>query len=138
MAGLGVLGLLGIAALIPQDEPPRPGEARIRRELAAFRGVQVVLAMAMTVLGFGGVFAAITYIAPMTTEAAGYADGSVTWLLVLFGLGMVAGNLVGGRYRVGALLAAAALVLAVVSVTLERRTRAAAPAAPLPEPAPVG
>ncbi len=71
---------------------------RLRHELAVFRNVQVLLAMAMTVLGFGGVFAAITYIAPMMTDVAGYADGSVTWLLVLFGLGMVAGNLVGGRF----------------------------------------
>ncbi|WP_030270706.1 MFS transporter [Streptomyces sp. NRRL B-24484] len=101
VAALGVAGLAGIAALVPAD--PRPGtdgahRAGLRRELAAFRNVQVVLAMLMTVLGFGGVFAAITYIAPMMTGAAGYAESSVTWLLVLFGLGMVAGNLIGGRY----------------------------------------
>ena len=40
----------------------------------------------LTVLGFGGVFAAITYIAPMMTHVVGHADGSVTWLLVLFGV----------------------------------------------------
>ena len=76
----------------------------LRQELAAFRNAQVLLAMAMTVLGFGGVFAAITYIAPMMTEVAGFADGSVTWLLVLFGLGMVDGNLVGGRFADRALM----------------------------------
>jgi MFS transporter, DHA1 family, inner membrane transport protein len=32
------------------------------------------------------------------THAAGFADAFVTWLLVLFGLGLVVGNLVGGRY----------------------------------------
>ncbi|GJF32801.1 MFS transporter [Kitasatospora sp. NE20-6] len=99
VAALGVLGLAGIAALVPADHRTgTPARAGIRRELAAFRNVQVVLAMLMTVLGFGGVFAAITYIAPMMTDAAGYAESSVTWLLVLFGLGMVAGNLLGGRY----------------------------------------
>ncbi|MFI9101113.1 MFS transporter [Streptomyces fildesensis] len=96
VAGLGVLGLLGIAKLLP--EQPRPEGVRLRHELAAFRNVQVLLAMAMTVLGFGGVFAAITYITPMMTDVAGFADTSVTWLLVLFGLGMVGGNLIGGRY----------------------------------------
>ena len=67
---------------------------RLRHELAAFRNVQVLLAMAMTVLGFGGVFAAITYITPdddRTSPAS--PTSSVTWLLVLFGLGMVGGNL---------------------------------------------
>ncbi|WP_037605974.1 MFS transporter [Streptacidiphilus rugosus] len=96
VAALGLLGLLGIARLVPAL--PRPEGTRLRRELAALRNVQVVLAMAMTVLGFGGVFAAITYIAPMTTHVAGYSEGAVTWLLVLFGVGMFLGNLLGGRY----------------------------------------
>nr|WSW68063.1 MFS transporter [Streptomyces sp. NBC_00995] len=96
VAALGVVGLLGVARLVPDQ--PRPEGVRLRHELAAFRNVQVLLAMAMTVLGFGGVFAAITYITPMMTEIAGYSASSVTWLLVLFGLGMVGGNLLGGRY----------------------------------------
>ncbi|MGW1875242.1 MFS transporter [Streptomyces sp. NPDC001975] len=95
VAALGVVGLAGIARLVP--DMPRPEGVRLRHEVAAFKNVQVLLAMAMTVLGFGGVFAAITYIAPMMTDVAGYAESSVTWLLVLFGLGMVAGNLTGGK-----------------------------------------
>ncbi|RAG84943.1 MFS transporter [Streptacidiphilus pinicola] len=96
VAALGVVGLLGIARLVPAL--PRAEGAHLRRELAAFRNTQVVLAMAMTVLGFGGVFAAVTYIAPMMTHVAGYSEGAVTWLLVLFGIGMFLGNLLGGRY----------------------------------------
>ncbi|RFU84372.1 MFS transporter [Streptomyces triticagri] len=96
VAALGVLGLAGIARLVP--DLPKPEGVRLRHEVIAFKNVQVLLAMAMTVLGFGGVFAAVTYIAPMMTEVAGYADSSVTWLLALFGLGMVAGNLTGGRF----------------------------------------
>ncbi|MCQ4080864.1 MFS transporter [Streptomyces sp. RB6PN25] len=96
VAGLGVVGLLGIAKLVPAL--PRPEGLHLRHELAALRNPQVLLAMAMTVLGFGGVFAAITYIAPMMTHVAGFSDSAVTWLLVLFGVGMVIGNLVGGRF----------------------------------------
>ncbi|MCI2419587.1 MFS transporter [Saccharopolyspora sp. K220] len=96
VAALGVVGLAGIARLVP--DMPKPEGVRLRHELSAFKNVQVLLAMTMTVLGFGGVFAAITYIAPMMTEVAGYADSSVTWLLVLFGLGMVVGNLTGGKF----------------------------------------
>ncbi|MBL1286051.1 MFS transporter [Streptomyces sp. For3] len=130
VAGLGVLGLLGVAKLVP--EQPKPQGVRIRHELAAFRNVQVLLAMAMTVLGFGGVFAAITYITPMMTETAGFAASSVTWLLVLFGLGMVGGNLLGGKFADRHLmpmlyvaLGALAVVLALFTLTAHNKIAAA-------------
>ncbi|MFI1653649.1 MFS transporter [Streptomyces sp. NPDC020472] len=130
VAALGVVGLLGIARLVPAM--PRPGGTRLRGELKAFRNPQVLLAMAMTVLGFGGVFAAITYIAPMMTHVAGYADGSVTWLLVLFGIGMFLGNLLGGRFADRALmpmlyaaLGGLAVVLALFTVTAHDKILAA-------------
>jgi DHA1 family inner membrane transport protein len=130
VAGLGVIGLVGIATLVPFI--PRPADVRIRHELTAFRNVQVALAMLMTVLGLGGVFAAITYIAPMMTEVAGYSEGAVTWLLVLFGLGMVVGNLVGGRYADRHLmpflyvsLGGLAVVLAVFTLTAHDKVLAA-------------
>lgn len=130
VAALGVLGLVGIAKLVP--EQPRPQGVRLRHELAAFRNTQVLLAMAMTVLGFGGVFAAITYITPMMTDVAGFAGSSVTWLLVLFGLGMVGGNLVGGRFADRSLmpmlyvsLGGLALVLALFTLTAHHKVAAA-------------
>ncbi|WP_369156766.1 MFS transporter [Streptomyces sp. R02] len=130
VAALGVVGLLGVARLVP--DMPKPEGVRLRHELAALKNVQVLLAMAMTVLGFGGVFAAITYIAPMMTNVTGFADGSVTWLLVLFGLGMVGGNLVGGKYADRALmpmlyvsLGALAAVLALFTLTAQDKIAAA-------------
>ncbi|WP_134663293.1 MULTISPECIES: MFS transporter [unclassified Amycolatopsis] len=131
VAALGVVGLVGVAKLVP--DLPRPEGAHLRKELAAFRNVQVVLAMAMTVLGFGGVFAAITYIAPMMTEIAGYSSGAVTWLLVLFGIGMFLGNLTGGRFADRKLmpmlyvsLGGLAIVLALFTVTAHSKILAAA------------
>ncbi|MGW2248814.1 MFS transporter [Kitasatospora sp. NPDC001660] len=130
VAALGVVGLLGIARLVP--DLPRPGNAHLRRELTAFRNPQVLLAMAMTVLGFGGVFAAITYIAPMMTRVAGYSDGAVTWLLVLFGVGMFLGNLLGGRFAdrrlmpmLYASLGGLAVVLGLFTLTAHNRILAA-------------
>ncbi|MEU0656318.1 MFS transporter [Streptomyces albogriseolus] len=130
VAVLGVIGLLGVARLVP--DMPGPQGVRLRQELAALKNVQVLLAMAMTVLGFGGVFAAITYIAPMMTHVAGFADPSVPWLLVLFGLGMVGGNLVGGKYADRALmpllyvaLGALAVVLALFTLTAHHKIAAA-------------
>jgi DHA1 family inner membrane transport protein len=116
VAALGVLGLLGVAGLVP--ETGRPESAAVRAELAAFRNVQVWLAMAVTVLGFGGVFAAVTYITPMMTEVAGYSEGAVAWLLVLLGIGMFLGNLVGGRLADRRLMPMLFLTLSGLPLTL--------------------
>ncbi|MGW9024522.1 MFS transporter [Streptomyces sp. NPDC055722] len=130
VAGLGVIGLLSIAKFVP--ELPRPEGVHLRHELAAVRKPQVLLALAMTVLGFGGVFAAITYIAPMMTHVAGFSDSAVTWLLVLFGVGMVIGNLLGGRFADRALmpmlyttLGGLAVVLGVFTLTAHSEVLAA-------------
>ncbi|MFI9204181.1 MFS transporter [Streptomyces sp. NPDC053048] len=130
IAGLGVLAVLGIAALVPRQ--PRPERGRLSGETAAFRNPQVLLAMAMTVLGFGGVFTMSTYLAPMMTDVAGYAPSSVTWVLVLFGLGMLVGNLIGGKYADRALmpmlysaLGGLAVLLALLPVTAHNKIAAA-------------
>ncbi|POX63635.1 MFS transporter [Streptomyces sp. Ru62] len=130
VAALGVIGLLGVARLVPEQGRPEAGN--VRAELAAFKNVQVWLAMAMTVLGYGGVFAAITYITPMMTRVAGYTEGAVTWLLVLFGVGMFLGNLLGGKFADRALmpmlfttLASLAAVLLLFTATAHHKVLAA-------------
>jgi DHA1 family inner membrane transport protein len=116
VAALGVVGFLGVAKLVP--ETGRSESVSVRNEFAAFKNVQVWLAMAMTVLGYGGVFAAITYITPMMTEVAGYTEGAVTWLLVLFGIGMFLGNLLGGRFADRRLMPMLFVALAGLSLAL--------------------
>ncbi|MFC9846168.1 MFS transporter [Streptomyces sp. NPDC060223] len=97
--GVSVIGLLAVASLallVPHDGTHAPA-AGLRGELAALRSLPVWLALGTTVAGFGALFAAYSYITPMLTDAAGYADSSVTLLLALFGVGATAGNLLGGR-----------------------------------------
>ncbi len=113
---LGVLGAIGILALVPHQKPD-PG-AGLRGELAVFRRPQVWLALVMTALGFAGVFASFTYIAPMMTEVAGFSSGAVTWLLVLFGGGLFAGNLLGGRAADRKLMPSLYVILAALAIVL--------------------
>ncbi|MFF5211437.1 MFS transporter [Streptosporangium sp. NPDC000396] len=95
VTAIGVAGLAGVAALVPAQ--PRPTGQSLRREFAAFRSGQVWLALLMTTLGFAPVFTVITFVAPMITEVAGLPAGSVPLLMALFGVGVVIGNLLGGR-----------------------------------------
>ena len=51
------------------------------------------LSLAVTVLGFGGMFGAFTYIAYTLTQVSGFAAATVPWLLILFGARAVRGQL---------------------------------------------
>jgi DHA1 family inner membrane transport protein len=93
---IGVLALIGVAVLVPRDAG-EGSSAGLRGELSAFRSGQVWLSLVATVLGFGGMFGAFTYIAYTLTGVSGFPSAAVPWLLILFGLGLFAGNWVGGR-----------------------------------------
>ncbi|MER6185783.1 MFS transporter [Streptomyces sp. NPDC001652] len=101
VTAIGVLALAGIAALVPArptetDSAPTPA-ADLRAQFRAFRSWQVWLTLTATGLGYGGMFGAFSYIAYTFTEVGGFSSGDVAWLLMVYGVGLVAGNLLGGR-----------------------------------------
>ncbi|MET8908122.1 MFS transporter [Micromonospora sp. NPDC004551] len=120
ITGIGLVALVGLAALVPGRGPD--GDAAptggLRGELRAFAHAQVWFSLVVTVLGFGGMFGAFTYIAYTLTEVSGFATGTVPWLLVLFGVGLFAGNLAGGRAADVSLPRTLVTVLAVLTLVL--------------------
>lgn len=116
ISGIGVLALVGIAVLVPRpDHEPEPD---LRAELRAFRRSQVWWSILITVLGFGGMFGAFSYIAFTLTEVSGFDPRSVPWLLMLFGTGLFAGNLVGGRAADASVRRSLPLLLAALTAVL--------------------
>lgn len=97
ITAIGVLALVAIAALVPAAGAEDRQPTSLRTEVRAFASGQVWLSLAVTVLGFGGMFGAFTYIAYTLTGVSGFAASWVPWLLVLFGVGLFVGNLAGGR-----------------------------------------
>jgi MFS transporter, DHA1 family, inner membrane transport protein len=71
--------------------------ATVARELSALRLLQVWLALLIGAVGFGGMFAAYTYITPTLTNLAGFSERAVTVLLAVYGVGMTVGMMFGGR-----------------------------------------
>lgn len=96
ITAIGVVAFIGILALVPNI--PRVAQASgLRGELRAFKSRQVWLSITVTVLGYGGMFGAFTYIAFTLTEVSGFAATTVPWLLILFGVGLFVGNTLGGK-----------------------------------------
>jgi len=115
---LALLTVASIAAVVPWTAPDRG--ATLRRELGALRRPQVLLAVATGAIGGGGMFAVYSYISPILTGRTGLPLGAVPAALGVWGLGMVAGSLVGGRLMdwrpVASMLGAFALMAALFAL----------------------
>jgi DHA1 family inner membrane transport protein len=127
VAALGVLSALGVTALVPNRHDAGP--SGLGHEVRVLKEPQVWLALAMTVLGFGGVFVVFTYIAPILEQVGGFSPRGVTLVLVLFGVGLTIGNTIGGKLADRSLmpslmgiLIALAIVMAVFATTSHSQT----------------
>ena len=127
---VGLAALAVIARLVPSDEAASAAEDWRADLFAIVRG-PVLLGLLTTVLGYAGVFAVFTYIAPALTQITGFPDAAVSPILLVFGGGLVLGNLLGGRLAdqslaatvLGTLLALAA-VLGLMTFALHDRIAA--------------
>jgi DHA1 family inner membrane transport protein len=118
ITAIGVVAFAGIVLLVPARAAGEEAPTRIGQELSAFRSPQVWLSIAVTVLGYGGMFGGFSYIAYTLTEVSGFGSGAVPWLLVLFGVGLFGGNLLGGRAADRDLLRTLVVVLVALAVVL--------------------
>ncbi len=127
---IGLAALAVLILLVPTDRS-RAAQSGWRADLKAVSRASVLLGFLTTVLGFAGVFTLFTYIAPLLTQVSGFADTAVSPILLIFGGGLVAGNLLGGKLAdirlktalIGS-MAALAIVLAVMSAAFENQTAA--------------
>lgn len=128
---VGLVALAVIWAFVPRDKAVAE-QGSFRDDLKVFRRPQVLLGLLTTVLGYAGVFAVFTYIAPILTSLSGFSEAAVSPLMLLFGAGLMIGNLLGGRLAdrrltpalLGSLIALT-VVLGVMSFAIHDRIAAA-------------
>lgn len=127
VAVIGVIATVVIATLVPRDRGAHEA-SRLGDELRAVARPSVLLGLLMTVLGFGGMFTVYTFIQPLLTQVTGFADAAVSPILLVFGVGMIIGNLLGGRFADRGLakallgtLAALAVVMALMAFALHSK-----------------
>lgn len=94
IAALFALAFAAIALAVPLTRGNQL--ASFRAESQALRLPQVWLAIMFGVLGFGGMFAVITYIAPISTTVAGIPTTAIPIVQLALGIGMTSGTLTAG------------------------------------------
>ncbi|MET3460933.1 MULTISPECIES: MFS transporter [unclassified Variovorax] len=114
---IGVLAFAVLSVFVPRvKDSAKP--APLREELGVLARPQVLLGLAMTVLGFAGVFVVYTYIQPLLTQVTGLSESAVSPILLVFGGGLAVGNLLGGKLADRAPMAAVFGTLVALAVVL--------------------
>jgi DHA1 family inner membrane transport protein len=122
VGAIGVLTCALIFRCVPRAGPAK--DASPARELKALGRKQVWLTLGIGSVGFGGLFCVYSYITPTLTQVAGLPERYVPFVLAVFGVGLILGNLIGSRLAdralmrtIGGVLIWNAVVLSLFSIT---------------------
>lgn len=93
---LGVIAFIGSLMYVPKNiQHNKP--ASVLQQLQVLRQPRLLLVYAMTAIGYGGTFIAFTFLAPILQDLAGFSAGSVSLVLLVYGVSVAFGNIWGGK-----------------------------------------
>ena len=123
ISGLGIATMAALRLTLPAMPAPKGGNAIA--EMRVLKRGSVLGALALTVIGSSAMFTVFTYIAPILRAETHASLGFVTAMLVTYGVGLTAGNWLGGLFADRSVdrtlmvtLAGLALVLAAFAVLM--------------------
>jgi len=93
---LGIIALIGSLIFVPSGLKHTP-PASIARQLTILKQPRLLMVYAKTALGYGGNFVVFTFLAPILQQVSGFSASAVTWVMLIYGVSVAAGNLWGGR-----------------------------------------
>ncbi|MCM3732815.1 MFS transporter [Fictibacillus nanhaiensis] len=96
VALLGVVAIIASAILVPKNLKKTPASS-LKDQVKVIKNGRLLLAFAITALGYGGTFVAFTYLAPILENVTGYAPKAVSFILLGYGIAVAIGNTIGGK-----------------------------------------
>ncbi|WP_054025667.1 MFS transporter [Bacillus sp. FJAT-28004] len=97
--GIVVIGIIAFIAnmiLIPSDL--RKGtRTPLREQVKLVTNGRLLLAFAITAIGYGGTFVVFTYLSPLLHDITGFKESTVAAILLVYGIAIAIGNVIGGK-----------------------------------------
>ncbi|MEZ8364671.1 MFS transporter [Vibrio cyclitrophicus] len=95
---VAALGTIAMLAILTSIKSTGHSEAKdIKTQLLAFKNPMLLISLAITAFAWSGFMTLYGYLAPIAMHITGYGQESVTWILVIVGVGLIIGNTLGGR-----------------------------------------
>ncbi|MEO2207870.1 MFS transporter [Paenibacillus pabuli] len=93
---VGIIAFIGNMVLVPSTLQ-RGTRTAFRDQLKLVTGGRMLLAFAITAVGYGGTFVVFTYLSPLLHDISGYSEKTVAAILLLYGIAIAIGNIIGGK-----------------------------------------
>ncbi|BBH24150.1 putative MFS-type transporter YtbD [Paenibacillus baekrokdamisoli] len=93
---IGIIALIANLILVPSDLR-KGAKTAFRDQVKLVTNGRLLLAFAITALGYGGTFVVFTYLSPLLHDITGFKETTVAGILVLYGIAIAIGNVLGGK-----------------------------------------
>lgn len=93
---IGIIAFIGNIILVPSDLQ-KAARTTFHDQLKLITNGRILLVFIITALGYGGTFVVFTYLSPLLQEVTGFKAGTVTLILLVYGLAIAIGNTIGGK-----------------------------------------
>ncbi|HLX01712.1 MAG TPA: MFS transporter [Trinickia sp.] len=115
VTGIGILAAGALAVCLPAQIDMQ--ETSLVREFSVLKDPQVLMVLGISALASASLFSVFTYITPILEDVTGFTPHAVTFVLLLFGLGLTVGSTLGGKLADWRLMPSLlAFLLAIVAV----------------------
>ncbi|AMU15755.1 MFS transporter [Burkholderia cenocepacia] len=95
VTGIGIAAAAALAVCLPKNLAMP--DTSITREFSVLKHPQVLMVLGISVLASASLFSVFTYITPILEDVTGFSPRQVTYVLLLFGLGLTVGGTLGGK-----------------------------------------
>ncbi|GGI40577.1 MFS transporter [Mammaliicoccus stepanovicii] len=92
---IGLMTLIGIIKFVPNKQDTQP--ISIKNELTVLKDIKLWLTLGVTLFGFSSVFAYFTYISQILINVSNIEEKWISFVLIIFGVGVTLGNIIGGK-----------------------------------------
>lgn len=94
---IGLIALIGNLILVPATGLRKGTRTPLREQVKLVKNGRLLLAFAITALGYGGTFVVFTYLSPLLHEISGFKESTVAIILLVYGIAIAIGNVIGGK-----------------------------------------
>ncbi len=96
IVAVGIIALIANHFLVPSDLR-KGNRTTLRDQIKLVTNSLLLLVFMITVLGYGGTFVVFTYLSPILQKITGFKEGTVAFILLLYGIAIAIGNMIGGK-----------------------------------------